>query len=56
MEKQITGYKLTVSRGARAGLERTYAAADRKCARRFADRLDMEYGAICARLSPIFYN
>lgn len=51
---QITGYRLTVHRGARAGMVRTYAPAQRTRARRFADRLDLEYGAICCGLSPVF--
>lgn len=51
---QITGYRLTVHRGARAGLVRDYLPANRTRARRYADRLDLEYGAICCGLSPIF--
>ncbi len=51
---QITGYELKVNRGARAGLTRTYKPAQRTAARRFADRLDLEYGAICASVRPIF--
>lgn len=50
---QITGYRLTVHRGARAGLVREYTPAQRTRARRFADRLDLEYGAICASVAPI---
>jgi hypothetical protein len=51
---KIIGYRLTVSRGARTGLVREYGQAQRNAARRFADRLDQEYGAICASVSPIF--
>lgn len=50
----VTGYRLTVKRGARAGLVREYAAGKRIAARRFADRLDNEYGAICASVQPIY--
>lgn len=50
----ITGYTLTVKRGARAGLVRHYAEHKRVAARRFADKLDLEYGAICCTVSPIF--
>lgn len=52
--RNIVGYSLIVSRGPRAGLTRTYKPAQRVRARRFADRLDMEYGAICASVHPIF--
>jgi hypothetical protein len=51
---QITGYQLTVSHGLRAGLVRLYSADGRNAACRFADRLDQEYGAICASVSTIF--
>jgi hypothetical protein len=51
---EITGYTLTVYRGARAGLVRTYQPSQRNAARRFADRLDNEYGAICASVRPVF--
>lgn len=50
----IIGYVLTVNRGARAGLTRHYDAGQGTRARRFADRLDNEYGAICASVRPIF--
>lgn len=50
----IIGYKLTVNRGARAGLVREYGPENRKAARRFADKLDNEYGAICASVRPIY--
>lgn len=50
---QITGYRLTVTRGARAGLVRDYTVTQRTAARRFADRLDQEYGAICASVRPL---
>lgn len=51
---QISGYELTVKRGARAGLVRHYLPEQRVAARRFADKLDREYGAICASVRPIF--
>lgn len=50
----IVGYELVVTRGARAGLKRQYRKAQRIAARRFADKLDLEYGAICASVRPIF--
>lgn len=50
----IIGYELKVYRGARAGLVKTYAVGQRTFARRFADRMDNEYGAICASVRPIF--
>ncbi len=54
--QSITGYTLKVTRGARAGLVKHYgpASASRRLARRFADKLDLEYGAICCSLSPVF--
>lgn len=52
--RDIIGYRLTVNRGARAGLVREYEPAQRTRARRFADRLDNDYGAICASVQPIF--
>jgi hypothetical protein len=51
---QIIGYELTVKRGERAGLVRRYGPDQGTRARRFADRLDNEYGAICASVRPIF--
>jgi hypothetical protein len=50
----IIAYELTVQRGARAGLVRRYEPAQRVRARRFADKLDLEYGAICASVRPVF--
>jgi hypothetical protein len=52
--RTITGYQLTVHRGARAGMVRTYGPDKGTQARRFADRLDNEYGAICASVRPVF--
>lgn len=52
--RAITGYRLTVHRGARAGMVREYQPEQRTRARRFADRLDLEYGAICCGVAPIF--
>lgn len=54
--RDIRHYVLTVHRGARAGLTRTYGYAQRTAARRFADKLDLEYGAICASVRPVFAN
>lgn len=50
----ITGYELKVSRGAQAGLVKQYLPHQRIQATRFADKLDNEYGAICASVNPIF--
>lgn len=50
---QVTAYRLTVQRGARAGMVRDYPATSRTKAQRFADKLDQEYGAICASVRPI---
>jgi hypothetical protein len=52
--QDIISYQLIVHRGARAGLSRQYAPNQRTRARRFADRLDMEYGAICCSVRPVF--
>lgn len=52
--RTITSYTLTVRRGPRAGLVRHYAPAQGTKARRFADRLDLKYGAICASVCPNF--
>lgn len=52
--RDIIGYRLTVRRGARAGMTRDYAANKGAAARRFADKLDREYGAICANVQPLF--
>lgn len=59
--QSIQGYRLTVKRGARAGLVREYlpTAVDgldraRRDAHRFADKLDNDYGAICASVQPLF--
>lgn len=51
---EISHYELKVNRGARAGLVRTYQPSQRIRARRFADRLDNEYGAICCSVRPVF--
>lgn len=52
--RAITGYRLTVQRGARAGLVKQYGIGKRQAARSFANRLDLEYGAICASVQPIW--
>lgn len=52
--REIVGYSLIVHRGARAGLTKEYKAGQGTRARRFADKLDMEYGAICASVHPVF--
>lgn len=52
--RTIIAYELKVHRGARAGLVRRYEPSQRNAARRFADRLDLEYSAICASVQPIF--
>lgn len=46
-------YEVHVTAGARKGQVRAYAT--RKAASRAADRLDLEYGAICAqvRIAPL---
>lgn len=54
MAQQIIHYQLTVHRGARAGLTKAYGYSQRIAARRFADKLDREYGAICCSVRPIF--
>lgn len=51
---EIRHYELVVHRGARAGLRKTYGYSQRTAARRFADKLDREYGAICASVRPVF--
>jgi hypothetical protein len=51
---EIRHYELRVTRGARAGLVRVYGYSQRHAARRFADKLDREYGAICASVRPVF--
>jgi hypothetical protein len=50
----VQGYELKVHRGARAGEVHHYSPKQRTRARRFADRLDQEYGAICCTVRPIF--
>lgn len=50
----IVGYTLIVRRGARAGLTKEYKAGQGAIARRFADKLDREYGAMCASVHPVF--
>ncbi len=50
----IIGYTLTVKRGARAGLVKNYGPGKRAAARNFADQLDLEYGAICAHVAPVW--
>lgn len=59
--RDIIGYTLTVKRGARAGMTREYLPTNaggldmaRRSAHRFADKLDNEYGAICASVQPIW--
>ena len=52
--RSVTGYRLTVQRGARAGLRREYGPSARKAAQRLADQINREYGAHCADVSPIF--
>lgn len=52
--RNITGYRLTVRAGRLAGTVREYGPNAGTRARRFADRLDNEYGAICATVSPLF--
>ena len=54
-------YRLTVSRGARAGFVRTYeisptrtAQKAQRSARAFADHIDLEYGAICAHVATVY--
>lgn len=54
MTRSISHYELHVSRGRLAGTVRRYEYANRTRARRFADRLDMEYGAICCSVRPVF--
>lgn len=56
MSRQLLGYELVVSRGARAGLRKKYGSDQAPAARRFANKLDLEYGAICATVSPIYSN
>lgn len=53
---EIIGYELKVARGEKAGRTYKYEPAQRIRARRFADRLDNEYGAICCSVRPIFAN
>lgn len=48
----IVCYRLTVHAGARAGLVKDYAS--RSAAARFQDKLDAEYGACCASVSPVW--
>lgn len=52
--REICHYELRVNRGARAGLVKTYGYSQLTTARRFADKLDREYGAICASVRPVF--
>ncbi len=47
-----SGYVLRVWRGAKAGATRVYKSA--APARRAADRLDLEYGAVCCTVSPVW--
>lgn len=52
--RSIIGYTVTVHRGARAGTVKHYKPGQRTMARRFADRMDNDYGAICASCQPVF--
>lgn len=52
--RHITGYRMTVHRGAKAGQVREYQPGQRVRATRAADRIDSEYGAIAASVQPIW--
>lgn len=54
--RAIKGYELRVHRGRLAGTIREYAYSQRGRIRRYADRLDQEYGAICCSVRIVFQD
>ncbi len=54
MSQPVSHYELHVRAGRLAGTVRRYEWAQRTRARRFADKLDLEYGAICCTVRPVF--
>lgn len=55
-QSELVGWTLTVFAGARKGLVKAYGPEGRKSARRFADKLDLEYGANCCSVQPIAWQ
>lgn len=52
--RDIIGYTVTVHRGECAGKVYKYGPKNKIRARRMADKVDQEYGAIAASCNPVF--